>query len=43
VDQNSKSQNLLIVKDLCKLKTDLNFSDMIFNTQNLFEFFRFDF
>ena len=29
-----ESQNLLIVKDLFKLKIDLNFLDLIFNTQN---------
>ena len=33
-DLSLESQYLLIVKDLFKLKIDLNFLDLIFNTQN---------
>ena len=34
-DFSLKSQNLLLIKDLFKLKIDLNFSDLIFLTTKL--------
>ena len=33
-DFSLESQNLLMIKDLFKLKTNLNFSDLIFLTTN---------
>jgi len=33
-DSSLESQNLLMIKDLFKLKTDLNFSELIFKTHN---------
>ena len=35
-DSSLESQNLLMIKDLFKLKTDMNFLDLIFKTQNRF-------
>ena len=37
-DSSLESQNLLMIKDLFKLKTYLNFSDLIFKTQNIYVF-----
>ena len=35
-DSSLESQNLLMIKDLFKLKTAMNFLDLIFKTQNRF-------